>query len=115
MQRRWFRTVVEGIVPITQPQHERFSVWRDLNRWSTMSFVPLALIGLAVRAAADTTLVDWIIDSLLLIVLFVSVFTNLAARRTLAVPRKGSGPVVTLRAVHPDFVKAVRASRQPSG
>ncbi len=113
-QRRLFRTVVEGIVPITKARLVEFTGWRDIYRRSSLAIVPLALVGLMLKLGADSIVVSWAVDLAVIAVLFLAIYSNMKARRLLVSPRLNSEDTVTLRGVHPAFVDAVRATRQPA-
>ena len=113
-QRRLFRTIVEGAVPVTKARLVEFTGWRDLYRRAVVGFVPLALVGLVIRLAADLLIVSWAIDLALLAVLFLALYARAKARRLLVSPRRDIDDSVTLRGVHPAFVDAVQASRRPT-
>lgn len=113
-QRRLFRTVVEGVVPVTRVRLAEFSGWRGLYRKAIVAFFPLAAVGLAIKLAADSLVVSWAVDLPLLAVLCLAVYSYAKARRLLVGPRLGADGTVALRAVHPAFVEAVRATRLPS-
>ena len=111
-QRRWFRTIVEGIVPVTKARLAEFTGWRDLYRRAAVAFLPLAVVGLVIRLAADLRVVSWAVDLALLAVLFFALYSRTKARRLLVSPKKNIDGKVGLRGLHPAFVDAVRASRQ---
>jgi len=113
-QRRWFRTVIEGTVPVTNARLIEFSGWRDVYRRAVVGFNPLAAVGLTIRLGADLLLVSWAVDLALLSVVFFALYSRTRARRLLVSPRRNSDGNITVRAVHPAFVDAVRASRQPA-
>lgn len=111
-QRRLFRTIVKGIVPVTKARLAEFSGWRGIYRRSSAAFIPLAVVGLVIKLAADSVIVSWVVDLPLLAVLFIAMYSNVKARRLLVNPRLGIDGTVTLRGVHPAFVAGLRASRQ---
>ena len=113
-QRRLFSTVVEGMVPITKARLAEFTGWRHISRRSSLAVVPLAVVGLTLRLAADSIVVSWAVDLAVMAVLFLAMYSNMKARRLLVSPRINSAGTVTLRGVHPAFVDAVRATRQPA-
>lgn len=117
LKRRFFRTVVEGVVPITKARHLEFLGWKDINKRATWALVPVYLVGALFDALADSIVVSWAVSIAFLAVLFVQLYSNAKGRRLLVTPRLGlpdeSGDrPVTLRAVHPAFADAVRRSRQ---
>lgn len=113
-QRRLFRTVVEGVVPVTKVRLAEFSGWRGLYRKAAVAFYPLAVVGLAIKLAADSLVVSWAVDLPVLAVLFLAIYSYAKARRLLVSPRLGASGTVSLRSLHPAFVDAVRATRQPA-
>lgn len=110
-QRRRFRTVVDGVVPVTKARLAEFTGWQDLYRRSLLAFVPLAVVGLIVRFAADSVVVAWAVDIALLAVLSLSFYSRVKARRLLVTPRRNLDGTVALRGLHPAFVEAVRESK----
>ena len=117
VKRRFFRTVAEGIVPITKARHIEFTGWKDINRWATWALFPVFLVGALLDAMADSIVVSWAVSIAVLAVVFIQLYSNAKGRRLLLTPRLG--PVaesgerpVTLRSVHPTFADAVRRSRQ---
>lgn len=108
-QRRFFRPVVAGIVPVSKGRFAEFSSWQDLYRRALLAFVPLAVVGLAVRFAADSVVVSWAVDIALIAVLSLSFYCKVKARRLLVAPRRNLDGTVALRGLHPAFVDAVRA------
>lgn len=110
-QRKWFRTIVEGTVPVTKARLAEFSGWQELHRRAFMAFVPIVVIGLFIRFAANSLFVSWAVDLSILAVLFLVVYARLMARRLLVRPRRTLDGKVVVRGVHPRFVDAVRASR----
>lgn len=114
-QRRLFRTVVAGPVPVTKARLAEFTGWRDIYRRAAIAYLPLAVVGLAIRLAADVLVVSWAVDFALLAVLFLALYARVKARRLLTSPKLRLDETVGLRNLHPAFVDAVRASRQPTG
>ena len=111
-QRRLFRPVVEGAIPVTKARLAEFTGWRDLYRKAVLAFVPLAVVGIAIRLAADSLVVSWAVDGALLVVLFFAAFSRMKARRLLVSPRRDIDGNVILRGVHPSFVEAVRMKQR---
>lgn len=110
-QRRWFRSIVEGSIPVSKARLIEFTGWRDLYRRTATLFVPLAVVGIGIRLAAGSVLVSWAVDLSLLAVVFVAVYSRAKARRLLVSPKRTINGNVTLRGLHPAFVDAVQSGR----
>lgn len=110
-QRRRFRRVVAGIVPVSKARFAEFTSWQELYRRSLLALVPLAVVGLVIRFVADSVVVSWAVDMALIAVLSLSFYCKVKARRLLVAPRRNLDGTVSLRGLHPAFVEAVRASQ----
>lgn len=112
IERKWLLTQAEGIVPITNEQHQSFLVWRSINRRSAYA----AFIGIVLLTPLDAVEAPLAVETVMTVLTFslltLPVVSNLIAQRYLADPHVERDGTVTLRGVHPAFVRAVQESRR---
>lgn len=111
-QIKWFRKAVTGTVPIADERHQSYLRWKRINRRSRNVFLALMIWGFPLQLLEYPVVVEVALVVAVLAIGVVASLSNLIAQRHLAEPRIGRDGAVTLRGVHPDFVRAVQESRR---
>lgn len=111
-QQRWFRTVAEGIVPITNDQRDSFQRFKRRNRRSRVFVLVMfaAWVPFALARVPQPVEVAFVVIALGGMAM--ATVSNLMAHRCLAEPRREKDGSITLRGVHPAFVLVVQESRR---
>lgn len=112
LQRKWFRTVAEGIIPITNDQRTLFRKWKRRNQWARIGLAVTFLAGFPLQIVDLPAAIDGAFTLLFFGLAAASVASNLIAQRCLCHPRRERDGSITLRGVHPAFVLAVQESRR---
>ncbi len=112
LQRRWRRSVVEGIVPVTNDQRTLFGKWKRRNQRARIGLAVTFLAGFPLQTVDLSAAIDVAFTLLFFGLAATAAASNLIAQRCLCDPRLNRDGSVTLRGVHPAFVLAVQESRR---